>query len=159
MRVEPAPHKSAEAARTEMTEYVLPTHTNALGGVFGGQILAWMDLCAAICAQRFTGSVCVTAGIDDLSFEQPIQVGQVVRLSANVTAAFSSSVEILVAVRGEEPISGRTWPCVSGYLTFVAIKEGVPQRVPQLLVESVAAQAELEAAHERRRARLARRQR
>lgn len=150
--------KSATGSRTQMTEFVLPTHANALGGVFGGQILAWMDLCAAICAQRFTGSLCVTAGMDELSFELPIQVGQVVRLDARVTAAFRTSLEIFVDVRGEESTSGRTWPCVSGYVTFVAIKDGAPAAVvPALLVETDDDLAHHGAATERRRARLARR--
>ena len=56
-------------SRTQMTEYVLPQHTNALGGVFGGQIMAWVDLCAAICAQRHAGRMAVTAFVDDLKFE------------------------------------------------------------------------------------------
>lgn len=153
----PAP-KSAQSSRTQMTEFVLPTHANALGGVFGGQILAWMDLCAAICAQRFTGSLCVTAGMDELSFELPIQVGQVVRLEARVTAAFRTSLEIFVDVRGEDSVSGRTWPCVSGYVTFVAIKGNAPAAVvPPLLVETDAERADHGAATERRRLRLARR--
>src|SRR5215471_15008160 len=92
-----------------MTEYVLPTHTNALGGVFGGQILAWVDLCAAICAQRHTGHMAITAGIDELSFENP------------------------VSVEGEEATSGARWPCVTAFLTFVAVDEhSAPAAVPPL---------------------------
>ena len=74
--------RSPAASVTNMTEYVLPTHANVLGNVFGGQILAWVDLCAAICAQRHTGHIIITAGVDELSFEKPIKVGQVVLLSA-----------------------------------------------------------------------------
>jgi acyl-CoA hydrolase len=106
---------------TTMTEFVLPTHANALHTVFGGQIMAWMDLCAAICAQRHTGTVCVTAGVDDLSFEGPIQIGQVVRLNARVTATFRSSLEVEVRVEGEDSLTGKTWPCVSAFLTFVSV--------------------------------------
>src|SRR5439155_4566230 len=114
---------------TTMTEYVLPTHANALGNVFGGQILAWVDLCAAICAQRHTGHMAITAGIDDLSFEKPIHVGQVVRLTARMTAAFNTSVEILVRVEGEEATTGKSWPCVTSLLTFVALDpKGTPVR-------------------------------
>lgn len=142
---------------TTMTEYVLPTHANALGNVFGGQVLAWMDLCAAICAQRFSGMVCVTAGIDDLSFEGPIQVGQVVRLEAHVTATFRTSLEIFVDVRGEDATTGRTWPCVSGYLTFVGVRDGKPDLVPQLLVQTPREEALVAAARRRREQRLARR--
>lgn len=140
-----------------MTEYVLPTHANALGNVFGGQILAWMDLCAAICTQRFAGCICVTAGIDELSFEQPVNVGHVVRLEARITAAFRTSCEVFVEVRGEEATTGRTWPCVSGFLTFVAFRDGKPATLPELLITEPAEQVLHAAAHERRRARLARR--
>src|SRR5262249_12000528 len=94
---------------TTMTEYVLPTHANVLGNVFGGQILAWLDLCGAICAQRHAGVMTITAGIDELSFEGPIKVGQVVRLTARVTAAFRTSLEVLVEVEGEEATTGRRW--------------------------------------------------
>src|SRR5215468_2923313 len=107
------------ASITEMTEYVLPQHANALGNVFGGQIMAWVDICAAICAQRHAGKMAVTTFVDDLKFQQPIRVGEVVRLRAHVSATFRSSMEIEVMVEGEEPRSGRRWPCVSARLTFV----------------------------------------
>lgn len=152
-----APRPAARSITT-MTELVLPTHANSFGGVFGGQILAWMDLCAAICAQRHTGRMVTTAGIDDLSFEQPIKVGQVVRLSARVTAAFRTSVEILVCVEGEDGLTGVRWPCVTAYVTFVAVDEaGRPAQVPGLEVISDEDRELNEAAAERRRHRLARR--
>jgi acyl-CoA hydrolase len=122
-----------EASITAMTEYVLPTHANVLGNVFGGQILAWVDVCAAICAQRHTSHMAVTAAIDELAFEKPIKVGQVVRLLARVTAAFGTSVEILVEVEGEEATTGRRWSCVSAFVTCVAVDDqGLPTRVPPL---------------------------
>lgn len=140
-----------------MTEYVLPTHANALHNVFGGQILAWMDVCAAICAQRHCGTVCVTAGIDELAFDLPVKVGQVVRLDARISAAFRSSVEVLVEVHGEDPASGHTWPCVTAFLTFVALgPNNRPCQVPALLVETDAERALQAAAAERRTHRLAR---
>ena len=111
------------ASITQMTEYVLPQHTNALGGVFGGQIMAWIDLCAAICAQRHSGRMAVTAFVDDLKFEQPVRVGEVVRLEARITATFRTSMEIEVVVEGEDATTGRRWPCVTARLTFVAIDE------------------------------------
>lgn len=151
------PPRPPAASVTTMTEYVLPTHANALGNVFGGQILAWMDICAAICAQRHCGTVCVTAGIDDLAFEQPVKIGQVVRVAAHITAAFHSSVEIQVDVRGEDPASGHTWPCVAAFLTFVALgPNGRPCAVPPLLVETEAERTLLAQASERRSHRLAR---
>jgi acyl-CoA hydrolase len=149
--------RSARDSVTTMTEYVLPTHANALGNVFGGQVLAWMDLCAAICSQRFAGTICITAGIDELSFDGPIRVGQVVRLEARVTATFRSSMEIAVDVRGEDAMTGETWPCVSGFLTFVGFRDGKPAPVPQLLVETEEEQKAVARALKRREERLARR--
>ena len=143
-----------------MTEYVLPTHANTLGNVFGGQILAWVDLCAAICAQRHTRSVCITAGIDDLSFERPIKVGQIVRLSARVTATFRTSLEILVDVEGEDGVTGEHWPCVTAFVTYVAVDAALrPTPVPPILLETERDRALAEAAAERRAVRLARRKR
>src|SRR3954467_6458408 len=115
--------KTQAASRTQMTEYVLPQHANALGGVFGGQIMAWIDLCAAICAQRHSGRMAVTAFVDDLKFEEPVRVGEVVRLDARVTATFRTSMEIEIIVEGEDATTGRRWPCVTARLTFVAIDE------------------------------------
>lgn len=141
-----------------MTELVLPTHANSLGSVFGGQVLAWMDLCAAICAQRHTGRTVSTAGIDELSFERPIKVGHVVRISARVTAAFRTSVEILVCVEGENAITGERWPCVTAFLTFVAVDEELrPAPVPPVELVSEEDQRLADAASERRRQRLSRR--
>jgi acyl-CoA hydrolase len=143
---------------TQMTEYVLPTHANALGNVFGGQILAWMDLCAAICAQRHTGRLAITAGIDDLSFEQPIRIGEVVCLTARVTAAFRTSIEVMVEVSGENAMTGERWPCVSAFLTFVAVDDASsPTNVPAILPESDEERALALAARTRRELRLARR--
>lgn len=143
---------------TTMTQYVLPTHANALGGVFGGQILAWVDLCAAICAQRHTGSIVITAGMDEISFERPIKVGQVVKLTAMVTAAFRTSLEIQVSVEGEDAISGETWPCVDALVTFVAVDAALrPTAVPPLVLETDEQRALADAAGERRARRLQKR--
>lgn len=138
----------------------MPTHANALGSVFGGQIMAWIDLCAAICAQRHTGRIVTTAGIDDLSFDRPIKVGQVAQLRARVTAAFRSSVEVLVEVDGEDATTGERWPCVSAFVTFVAVDEHLrPTMVPPLLLTSDEDRELAAAATERRAQRLARRKR
>jgi acyl-CoA hydrolase len=130
-------HRHQHASRTEMTEYVLPQHANALGNVFGGQIMAWVDLCAAITAQRHSGKTCVTAFVDDLKFQQPVKVGEVVRLRAEVSAVFNSSMEIEVVVEGEDSRTGKHWPCVDARLTFVAIDDQrKPTAVPQLVMDS-----------------------
>lgn len=151
--LEPRPQS---ASRTQMTEYVLPQHTNALGGVFGGQIMAWIDLCAAICAQRHSGRMAVTAFVDDMKFERPVRVGEVVRLEARVTATFRTSMEIEVVVEGEDATSGRRWPCVAALVTFVAIDpSGKPTAVPPLALDTPDVQASQTAGEARRAARLA----
>jgi acyl-CoA hydrolase len=152
--------RQAQASITTMTEYVLPTHANALGNVFGGQILAWVDVCAAICAQRHTGRMAITAAIDELSFEKPIRVGQVVHLCAQVTAAFHTSLEILVEVSGEQATTGHKWPCCTAYVTYVALDENlVPTAVPPLDLVTDEQRALSHDAHERRAHRLAKRNR
>jgi acyl-CoA hydrolase len=146
------------ASLTEMTEYVLPPHTNAFGTVFGGQIMAWVDLCAAICAQRHAGHPCVTAAVDSLSFKQPVRVGQVVRLRAQVTATFRTSMEIEVNVQGEDTLTGERWSTVDCLTTFVAVSRGgTPTPVPPLLLETDAQRASQAAAERRRRDRLEKR--
>ena len=138
-----------------MTEYVLPQHTNAIGGVFGGQIMAWVDLCAAICAQRHAGVMCVTAFVDELKFELPVRAGEIVRLEANITAAFRTSMEILVVVEGENAKTDKRWPCVTARVTFVGIDDsGKPTPIPPLLLDSDETRASQAAGEARRSARL-----
>jgi acyl-CoA hydrolase len=141
-----------------MVEYVLPQHANIAGNVFGGQIMAWVDLCAAICAQRHAGHPCVTAFVDDLLFKRPVRVGQVVRLRAAITATFRTSMEIDVQVTGEDTVTGETWPTVECRVTFVAMDaERRPTPVPPLELRSEADREAQREAEERRRARLAKR--
>ena len=140
---------------TQMTEYVLPQHANTLGSVFGGQIMAWVDLCAAIAAQRHSGRAAVTAFVDDLKFQQPVRVGEVVRLSAKVLATFRTSMEIEVVVEGEDSRTGRRWPCVDALLTFVAIDDDrKPVPVPPLALDSASVRASQAAGEARRAERL-----
>jgi acyl-CoA hydrolase len=150
------PPRAQAESRTEMTEYVLPQHANVFGNVFGGQIMAWVDLCAAICAQRHAGKTCVTAFVDDLLFEKPVRVGELVRLRAQVTATFRTSMEIEVVVRGEDSTTRKEWPCVRALVTFVAIDaRGVPSPSPPLALDGEEVRATQLAGEERRRQRLA----
>ena len=151
----PLEPRAQSASRTQMTEYVLPQHANALGSVFGGQIMGWVDLCGAICAQRHSGRMAVTAFIDDMKFEQPVHVGEVVRLEACVTAVFRTSMEIEVIVEGEDATTGRRWPCVDARLTFVAIDQSrAPTEVAPLLLDTLDVRESQAAGEARRGARL-----
>ncbi|APS00893.1 hypothetical protein BCY86_04665 [Pajaroellobacter abortibovis] len=147
--------RASSSSVTEMTEYVLPQHTNAFGTVFGGQMMAWIDLCGAICAQRHSGYECVTAFVDNLRFTAPVKVGEVVLLRAHVTAIFCTSMEVEVVVRGEDARSRRTWPCVNTYLTFVATDAaGKPVQVPLLELDTPESRASQEAGERRRKLRM-----
>jgi acyl-CoA hydrolase len=142
----------------EMNEYVLPQHANAMGNVFGGQIMAWVDLCAAICAQRHSGLMAVTAFVDDLKFVRPVRIGEVVHLDARVTATFHSSMEIEVNVQGENARTRERWPCVDAFVVFVALGEdGKPAAVPPLRLDSDRTRASQAAGEQRRQTRLSKR--
>lgn len=149
--------RSRSSSITEMTEYVLPQHANALGNVFGGQIMAWVDLCAAITAQRHAGHMAVTAFVDDLMFEHPVKVGEVVHLRAQLTATFRTSMEVEVTVSGEDLSTRRRWPCVHAYLTFVCISEELkPIPVTPLLLDDEEVRVSQARGEERRAHRLKR---
>lgn len=122
---------------TEMTELVLPQHANAVGTAFGGVIMSWIDICASIAAKRHCGRVSVTARIEAIEFRAPIKVGDVVRLTARLNAAFTTSMEIGVRVEGEHATSGQRSLCADARATFVNIGEdGKPCPVPPLLIET-----------------------
>lgn len=149
--------KPAAASVCHMTELVLPSHANALGTVFGGTIMSWVDLCGAVCAQRHAEQRVVTAFVDDLVFQHPVRVGEVARLEGRVTATFRTSMEVEVVVSGEESTSGKIWPCVRALLTFVAVDavDRKPVPVPPLVLDTDAARAAQRAGEERRAQRLA----
>lgn len=112
---------------------VLPGHANALDSVFGGQVAAWIDICAAVSAQRFARKPVVTASIDELHFLLPIRIGMVVVLHSMVNAAWRTSMEVGVRVEAEDPRSGERIHCCSAYLTFVALDvSGRPSPLPEI---------------------------
>lgn len=118
-----------------MTEMVLPNHTNALGSIFGGVLMSWIDIAAAISAQRYCGMTCVTASIDDLHFLRPVQLGQVVNIHARVTFVHKTSCEITVNIEGEDTMAGTTFGVARAQLTFVALDENrAPTSMPPLKV-------------------------
>jgi len=152
--------RTPSESQTEMTEIVLPQHANALGTAFGGTVLSWIDVCAAIAAQRHCGSVAVTASIDGVEFRAPIRQGDVVRVFGRVNAAFRTSVEVEVAVETEDPATMARTLAVDALLTFVNVDAaGRPSPVPALRCETPEETARAEAAVERRRARLLRKRR
>lgn len=129
--------KPVSASKVTMTQLVLPSHTNALGSVFGGTIMSWMDIAAAICAQRHSNKEVVTASIDRLDFVAPVYKGWVVNLKASVNFASRTSMEIGVRIDAENPRTGETFHTASAYMTFVALgSNGKPIEIPELTLES-----------------------
>ncbi len=122
---------------TEMTELVLPQHANAIGTAFGGVIMSWIDICSSIAAKRHCGRVSVTARVDALEFRAPIKIGDVVRLTARLNAAFKTSMEIGVRVEREHAETGERALCADARTTFVNIGDnGKPCAVPPLLADT-----------------------
>jgi acyl-CoA hydrolase len=152
-------HKTVSSSRVIMTELVLPTHTNSLGSIFGGQVMSWIDIAAAICAQRHCNHEVVTASIDELSFVAPVYKGWVVNLKASVNFVAKTSMEVGVRVDAENPKTGETFHTSSAYLTFVCLgDDGKPALVPQLTLQTDEEKRRHQAALSRRQARMARRQ-
>lgn len=121
----------------EMTQLLLPGDANALGAAFGGSVMGWIDICAAVSAQRHARQQVVTASMDDLHFHAPIKIGFQVILRARVVAAFKSSMEVGVTVHAENPLTGERQLTTSALLTFVALdKDGHKLPVPPLRCES-----------------------
>jgi acyl-CoA hydrolase len=125
-----SPPKSPSDTFIEMNTLVLPQHTNALGTAFGGTIMSWIDICAAMAAQRHARSAVVTASMDQLDFLAPIRNGQLVNLRAVVNYVGRTSMEVGVRVEAEEVLTGERVHAASAYLTFVAVDgEGRPIEV------------------------------
>jgi len=119
-----------------MTFIIMPGQTNALGTVFGGQVMAWIDICAAVSAKRFSHSDVVTASMDSLQFTAPIKQGEIAVLQSQVNWAGRTSMEVGVRVESEDPYTGNRTHTSTAYLTFVAVNEdgkthAVPELVPQ----------------------------
>lgn len=97
----------------------------------------WIDIAAAIAAQRHSGRVCVTASVDELNFHDPIKLGEIVTLQASVNRAFRSSMEIGVIVTAQGLAGRKVRRANNAYLTFVAIDDaGVPVPVPAAIPET-----------------------
>lgn len=129
--------RKVSESKTVMTEMVLPQHTNALGSVFGGVIMSWIDICGAITAQRHARLPVVTASIDYLQFVKPVMIGWTVNLKASVNYVGKTSMEVGVRIDAENPRTGETFHTASAYLSFVALDEKrTPLPVEGLILET-----------------------
>jgi acyl-CoA hydrolase len=147
--------KYARESQVQMTEMVLPNDTNTLNNLMGGKLLHWMDIVSAISAQRHSNSHVVTASVDNVSFAHGIQLGNVVTLKAQVTRAFSSSMEVHIEVTAEDIPGGKIVESNRAFFTFVAVDPlGKPKLVPELIPETETEKELFESALRRRQLRL-----
>ncbi len=150
--------KLVSSSQVVMTQLVLPSHTNSLDTIFGGTIMSWIDIAAAIAAQRHSNKSVVTASIDQLSFIAPVKKGWVVNLKASINFVSRTSMEVGVRVEAENPVTSELFHTASAYLTFVAVDDGGrPVEVPSLVLETEAEKRRFAAAKKRREQRLSQR--
>ncbi|MFY7898601.1 MAG: acyl-CoA thioesterase [Chitinophagaceae bacterium] len=147
--------KKASNSFIVMNEMVLPNDTNSFGNLMGGRLMYWMDIAAAIAASKHCNSPCMTASVDNLSFKNPIKLGNIVRIEAKVSRAFTTSMEIHLKVWGEDSLHQYTYESNEAYFTFVALDpNGKPRPVPALIPETPEEQHLFDGALRRRQLRL-----
>jgi acyl-CoA hydrolase len=147
--------KSVSSSEVVMTQLVLPSHINAMDTIFGGQVMCWIDIAAAIAGQRHSNKAVVTASIDQLNFIAPIKKGWIVNLKASVNFTSRTSMEVGVRVEAENPLTSERFHTASAYLTFVALDSyGKPTEIPPLNLSNETEKRRFEAAKRRREQRL-----
>jgi acyl-CoA hydrolase len=129
--------KKASESRVVMNELVLPNDTNVFGNLMGGRLMYWMDIAAGISASRHCNAPCMTASVDNISFKNPVKLGNVVHIEAQVTRAFNTSMEIYIKVWGEDNLHQYKYESNEAYFTFVALDPNRrPRPVPPVVPET-----------------------
>ena len=147
--------KKASESLVVMTELVLPNDTNTFGNLMGGRLMYWMDIASALAAMKHCGAPVVTASVDNISFENPIKLGNVVHIEAKVSRAFTTSMEVHMKVWGEDAIHQYKYKSNEAYYTFVALDpNSKPKPVNQLIAETDEEKELYEGALRRRQLRL-----
>jgi acyl-CoA hydrolase len=147
--------KKPSDSYTMMTEIVLPNDTNVFGNLMGGRLMYWMDIAAAIAAQKHCNAPVVTASVDNISFENPIKLGNTVHIEARVSRSFNTSMEVHLKVWGEDFTQQYKYKSNEAYYTFVALDPNrKPRVVPQLVAETEDEKRLFEGALRRRQLRL-----
>jgi acyl-CoA hydrolase len=151
----PANSNTPKESNIVMTELVLPNDTNVHGNLMGGRLMYWMDIAAALAAGRHCHAPVVTASVDNISFESPIKLGNVVHIEAKVSRAFNTSMEVHLNVWGEDHNQQYKYKSNEAYFTFVALDPNQkPRQVPQLVPETDEEKALFDGALRRRQLRL-----
>jgi len=147
--------KFARESYTTMTEMVLPNDTNTLNNLMGGRMLHWIDIAGAIAAQKHCNHVVVTASVDNVSFKEPIKLGNIVTLQAKVSRAFNASMEVHIEVFADDIPNQISKKTHDAFYTYVAIDgKGRPTAIPELIPESEVEKLLFESAMKRRQLRL-----
>lgn len=129
--------KTAAQSKAIATHIVLPDDTNTLGNLMGGRLMYWMDVIAAVAAHRHCNRIVVTASVNNISFNQPIRLGDIVTLEAQVSRAFESSMEVFIDVWVEDHRTSKNKKCNEAIFTFVAVDQvGNAIEVPGLIPET-----------------------
>ncbi len=154
------PGKRVAESRVVLNMMLNPEHANRLGNVHGGVIMKLVDEAGGLAAMRHSRSPVVTVAIDSMTFDEPIYVGNVVTLTAELTYTGRTSMEVRVTVVAEDPLTGSRVHTNTAYLVYVAIdRQGRPHPVPPLSVETPEEQLLFQEAAARQRARKERHQR
>jgi|SRR6266545_2378447 uncharacterized protein (TIGR00369 family) len=149
--------KSTRASRVTLSQLMHPEHANLLGNVHGGWVMKLVDEAGALACMRHAQKRVVTVAIDSMTFRQPIKIGDLVILNAEVTYTGRTSMEVEVQVVAEDPITGERTHTNTAYLVYVALDdEGRPASVPRLEAETEAEKQRMEEAKERQERRLKR---
>ena len=142
-------------SHTIMNELVLPNDTNTMNNLMGGRLLHWMDIAAAISAQKHCNRLVVTVSVDNVSFKNSIKLGDVITIEAKVSRAFKTSVEVRLDVWAQNIPSGTRIKSNEAYYTFVALDEnGHTVSVPEIVPETAEETQLFESALRRRQLRL-----
>ncbi|MVT11492.1 acyl-CoA thioesterase [Chitinophaga tropicalis] len=147
--------KRAQESLIQMTELVLPNDTNTFGNLMGGRLMYWMDIAAALATMKHCSAPVVTASVDNISFETPIKLGNVVHIEAKVTRAFTTSMEVHLRVWGEDPVQQYRYKSNEAFMTFVALDpNGKSRPVPQVIPDTEEEKVLYDGAMRRRQLRL-----
>ncbi len=143
--------RKVSESQSERSEIIFPSDANALGNLFGGRLMQFMDLAGAVAASRHARAFTVTASMDHLDFVAPVHVGDLLILKASVNRAFRTSMEVGVKAMVEDVREQKLRHVSSAYITFVAVdRAGEPLMVPQLELETDHQQRRFEDAGRRR---------
>ena len=138
-----------------MSELVLPNDTNTLGNLMGGKLMHWMDIAGAIASQKHCNCPVVTASVDNVSFANPIKLGNLLTIEAKLTRSFNTSMEVYLRIWGEDLSAQYKYLSNEAYMTFVALDpNGRPRKVPDLTPETEIEKKMHEGALRRRQLRL-----